>query len=96
MDALSDEVADGTLRLTTRQECSSTGWAKAGLIPLVRALNERLVTTLGACGDVVRNTMCCPAPMADDRQAQLLPADASWRSGSARRRTRSPRCGSTV
>jgi sulfite reductase (ferredoxin) len=74
MDALSDEVADGTLRLTTRQGVQFHGVAKAGLIPLVRALNERLVTTLGACGDVVRNTMCCPAPMADDRQAQLLPA----------------------
>jgi sulfite reductase (ferredoxin) len=74
MDALSDEVADGTLRLTTRQGVQFHGVAKAGLIPLVRALNERLVTTLGACGDVVRNTMCCPAPMADDRQARLLPA----------------------
>ena len=74
MDALSDEVADGTLRLTTRQGVQFHGVAKAGLIPLVRALDERLVTTLGACGDVVRNTMCCPAPMADDRQARLLPA----------------------
>jgi sulfite reductase (ferredoxin) len=74
MDALADEVADGTLRLTTRQGVQFHGVAKAGLTPLVRALNERLVTTLGACGDVVRNTMCCPAPLADGRQARLLPA----------------------
>jgi sulfite reductase (ferredoxin) len=29
---------------------------------MVWTLNQSLVTTLGACGDVVRNTVACPAP----------------------------------
>jgi sulfite reductase (ferredoxin) len=74
MDRFSDEIADGTLRLTTRQGVQFHGVVKDGLVSLVRGLDEHLVTTLGACGDVVRNTMCCPAPLADGRQDRLLPA----------------------
>jgi sulfite reductase (ferredoxin) len=31
----------------------------------IRAINEALLTTLGGCGDVERNIMCCPEPVAD-------------------------------
>ncbi|MEZ4616304.1 MAG: hypothetical protein R2867_12495 [Caldilineaceae bacterium] len=30
----------------------------------MRALNNALISTLGACGDVERNVMFCPAPFA--------------------------------
>ena len=71
MDRLADEAADGSLRLTTRQGLQFHGVVKTGLRPLVASLNATLVTTLGACGDVVRNTMSCPAPLPDRRNARL-------------------------
>jgi len=67
-------LGNGTLRLTTRQGVQFHATAKGNLQPLISALNAELVTTLGACGDVVRNTMACPFPHADGRQAVLRPA----------------------
>ena len=68
------ELGNGTLRLTTRQGIQFHATAKGDLKPLIGALNAELITTLGACGDVVRNTMACPFPHADGRQAVLRPA----------------------
>ncbi len=45
---------------------------KGDLAPLIRTLDEHLVTTLAACGDVVRNVVACPAPLGDSRQKVLL------------------------
>jgi sulfite reductase (ferredoxin) len=73
MDTFADKVADGSLRLTNRQDVQFHFVAKSGLRPLVSALNEHLLTTLAACGDVVRNTMACPAPHLDGRQHLLEP-----------------------
>lgn len=70
LDRLAD-VADGTLRLTTRQGVQFHVVPKTGLGPLVRNINDALLTTLAACGDVVRNVMACPWP--DDRQQTLQP-----------------------
>ena len=63
MDALTDKVSNGTLRITTRQGIQFHFVAKGDLRPLVATLNEHLVTTKGACGDVVRNVVACPAPL---------------------------------
>jgi sulfite reductase (ferredoxin) len=63
MDRLADEVGNGTLRITSRQGIQWHHTRKGGLRPLLATLNRHLVTTLGACGDVVRNTMFCPAPL---------------------------------
>ena len=68
------ELGNGTLRLTTRQGIQFHATAKRDLKPLIGALNAELITTLGACGDVVRNTMACPFPHADGRQTVLRPA----------------------
>jgi len=65
MDRLADEVANGTLRITTRQGIQYHFTHKASLASLIRTLNNNLITTLAACGDVVRNTMCCAAPYSD-------------------------------
>jgi sulfite reductase (ferredoxin) len=73
MDTFADKVADGSLRLTNRQDVQFHFVPKSGLKPLISAMNEKLVTTLAACGDVVRNTMACPAPEADGRQDLLGP-----------------------
>ncbi|MEZ5382055.1 MAG: NADPH-dependent assimilatory sulfite reductase hemoprotein subunit [Microthrixaceae bacterium] len=61
LDALAD-IGDGTLRLTTRQGVQYHAVAKANLVDLVGEINAAGLTTLGACGDVVRNVMACPLP----------------------------------
>jgi sulfite reductase (ferredoxin) len=72
MDGLTDKLSDGTMRITTRQGIQFHFVAKEGLRPLIGSLNEHLVTTKGACGDVVRNVVACPAPHEDRRQHHLL------------------------
>jgi sulfite reductase (ferredoxin) len=74
MDALTDKLSDGTLRLTTRQGVQFHFVAKDGLRPLISTLNEHLITTKGACGDVVRNVCACPAPHRERDQQALLEA----------------------
>src|SRR2546430_13826743 len=64
IDELADRYGNGTLRVTTRQGNQFHGVLKGDLKATIRAVNEMLVTTLGACGDVVRNVISCPAPVA--------------------------------
>ncbi|MDP8970984.1 MAG: NADPH-dependent assimilatory sulfite reductase hemoprotein subunit [Actinomycetota bacterium] len=71
MDRLADEVGNGSLRITTRQGIQYHFARKGDLRTLIGTLNANLVTTLAACGDVVRNLMCCPAPLADREDADL-------------------------
>jgi sulfite reductase (ferredoxin) len=65
------ELTDGTMRLTTRQGVQFHFVHKGSLHKLVNGINAADLTTLAACGDVVRNIMACPWP--DDRQALLRP-----------------------
>ena len=74
LDDVAGELANATLRITTRQGVQFHFVAKQGLRPLIGTLNQHLVTTLGACGDVVRNITACPAPLADRRQDEILEA----------------------
>jgi sulfite reductase (ferredoxin) len=62
-DDLAGRFGNDTLRVTTRQDVQFHGVIKANLRATIRALNETLVTTLGACGDVERNVVSCPAPL---------------------------------
>jgi sulfite reductase (ferredoxin) len=55
-------LADQKLRLTTRQGVQYHVVHKGELRELVAGINSSLLTTLGACGDVVRNVMACPLP----------------------------------
>ena len=61
LDALAD-VGDGTLRLTTRQGVQYHLVPQGEPVDLVSEVNAAGLTTLGACGDVVRNVMACPLP----------------------------------
>src|SRR5260370_9850173 len=63
IDELADRYGNGTLRVTTRQGNQFHGVLKRDLKPTIRAMNDVLVTTLGACGDVVRNVVSGPAPV---------------------------------
>ncbi len=58
-------LADNKLRLTTRQGVQYHVVHKGELRELVSGINSSLLTTLGACGDVVRNVMACPLPHAE-------------------------------
>jgi sulfite reductase (ferredoxin) len=65
------ELADGSMRLTTRQGMQFHMVPKGSLRTLVNGINATLLTTLAACGDVVRNIMGCPWP--DERQDVIGP-----------------------
>ncbi|MDP9348073.1 MAG: NADPH-dependent assimilatory sulfite reductase hemoprotein subunit [Gemmatimonadota bacterium] len=71
-DALSDRFADGTLRVTTRQGFQFHGVLKGDLRASIAELNEALVTTFGACGDVVRNVVTCPAPLPGGLRQEVI------------------------
>ncbi|MBW2279585.1 MAG: NADPH-dependent assimilatory sulfite reductase hemoprotein subunit [Deltaproteobacteria bacterium] len=66
VDEASDRFADGTLRITTRQGVQFHRVPGRELGALVRWLNREyentgyVMSSLGACGDVNRNTMCSP------------------------------------
>ncbi len=64
-DEISRKWANGTLRVTTRQDFQLHGVLKGDIKKSIRAINDSLLTTLGGCGDVERNIMCCPEPVAD-------------------------------
>lgn len=64
-DDIADHYGNGTLRITTRQCFQFHGVLKGDLKASLQELNNTLVTSLGACGDVVRNVCCCPAPIDD-------------------------------
>jgi len=67
-DDIASKYGNDTLRITTRQAFQLHGVIKGDLRSTIRELNGALVTTFGACGDVVRNVMACPAPSADPRR----------------------------
>ena len=76
VDRLSREYGNGTLRITTRQEFQLHGIPKADLTATIRAINEALLSTLAACGDVNRNVLSCPAPIRGNAVRDRMQADA--------------------
>jgi sulfite reductase (NADPH) hemoprotein beta-component len=61
-----DELAwlygNNTLRITTRQSIQFHGVVKANLRRVIKKINECLLSTLAACGDVNRNVLAPPMP----------------------------------
>jgi sulfite reductase (NADPH) hemoprotein beta-component len=74
-DRLATQYGNNTLRITTRQGIQFHHVVKNNLRAVIHELNEALVTTIAACGDVARNVMAPPAPARTAAGAQLL-ADA--------------------
>src|SRR6201996_835540 len=72
LDRLAD-LGDGSLRITTRQDIQYHYVPKARLRELIRGLNESYLSTLAACGDVVRNVTACPAPFENEQRHELYP-----------------------
>lgn len=89
MDRISDTFANGTIKLTTRQAFQFHGVIKTVLKRTMQEINETLLDTLAACGDVNRNVMCNPNPhqshihakalkLADDISEHLTPATSAY------------------
>ena len=62
MDGLAQKYGNGTMRVTTRQAFQLHGVLKWNLKSTIKNINDTLLTTLAACGDVSRNVMCSPNP----------------------------------
>jgi sulfite reductase (NADPH) hemoprotein beta-component len=61
-DDLATRYANNTLRVTTRQSIQFHGIVMKGLGPLIKSINDCLLSTLAACGDVNRNVLAPPTP----------------------------------
>lgn len=59
-DELARKFSYGSLRITSRQGLQMHGIGKKNMKAVIKGLNDARMTTLGACGDVNRNTMACP------------------------------------
>src|SRR6476660_9879413 len=61
-DQIATEFANNTLRITTRQDFQFHGIVKSNVRQSMKKLNEALISTIAACGDVERNVMAPPTP----------------------------------
>ena len=71
LDAMADKYTYGSIRITTRQAIQYHGVIKGELRQTIKAINESLMTTLAACGDVCRNVMASAPPFTDDVYTQI-------------------------
>jgi len=72
-DELGDRYGDGSLRVTSRQTIELHGVRKQDLKTTLQELRQAVLTTQGACGDVVRNVTVAPNPWQRPDLAQLDP-----------------------
>ena len=77
VDDLAGKYSQGALRFTSRQGIQFHGVVKRNLHSTISGINSCLLTTLGACGDVERNVMACPAPHHHDGVHEELQATAA-------------------
>jgi sulfite reductase (NADPH) hemoprotein beta-component len=61
-DDLAKRWGNNTLRITARQTFQFHGVLKSNLRQTIKSLNDALMTTIAACGDVARNVMAPPTP----------------------------------
>ena len=71
MDDLSEQYANHTLKLTTRQAFQLHGVIKTDLKKTIQGMNAVLLDTIAACGDVNRNVMCHPNPAESELHAEI-------------------------
>ena len=71
LEKIAGGLSDGTLRVTTRQGFQLHGVLKGNLKATIAGINQELLTTISACGDVQRNVMGCSAPLADADHASV-------------------------
>jgi len=72
LDGLTNKLADGTMRITTRQDIQFHGVLMGNVKELIKSINLAKMTTFGGCGDVARNVMCAAAPYKTPAHAEML------------------------
>jgi sulfite reductase (NADPH) hemoprotein beta-component len=72
MDDLSEQYANHTIKLTTRQAFQLHGVIKTDLKKTIQGMNDVLLDTIAACGDVNRNVMCHPNPAESELHAEVF------------------------
>ncbi|MBV9557855.1 MAG: NADPH-dependent assimilatory sulfite reductase hemoprotein subunit, partial [Pseudolabrys sp.] len=72
LDKVAQTYANGTMRLTTRQTVQLHGVIKSNLKATLKAIDDQLLNTIAACGDVNRNVMCNPNPHQSRAHAAAL------------------------
>ena len=71
LDAIAEKYTTGSIRITTRQAIQYHGVIKGELRETMKSINESLLTTLAACGDVCRNVMASAPPFTDEVYTQI-------------------------
>jgi sulfite reductase (NADPH) hemoprotein beta-component len=71
-DGLASVYGNNTLRITTRQTIQFHGIIKNNLRAVVKGINECLLSTLAACGDVSRNVLAPPTPAYTRAREQVV------------------------
>jgi len=71
-DELATTYGNNTLRITTRQSIQFHGVLKGNLRPLIKRINDSLLSTLAACGDVNRNVLAPPTPAYTKAREQVF------------------------
>ncbi len=71
-DDLASTYGNNTLRVTTRQSIQFHGVVLSGLGSVVKRINDCLLSTLAACGDVNRNVMAAPTPVQTSARASMI------------------------
>ena len=71
LDEIARTWANGTIRITTRQAFQLHGVLKQDLKSSIRAINDSLMDTIAACGDVNRNVMATVLPEQSELHAQV-------------------------
>jgi sulfite reductase (NADPH) hemoprotein beta-component len=72
LDWIARVYGNGTMRLTTRQTVQLHGVIKSNLKATLKAIDQQLLNTIAACGDVNRNVMCNPNPFQSKAHAAAL------------------------
>ncbi|MBI4625772.1 MAG: NADPH-dependent assimilatory sulfite reductase hemoprotein subunit [Verrucomicrobia bacterium] len=63
LEQIATDLGNQTLRITTRQNFQYHLVLKGGLQECIARVTESGITTVGACGDIVRNVMASPSPL---------------------------------
>jgi sulfite reductase (NADPH) hemoprotein beta-component len=71
-DQLASAYGNNTLRATTRQTIQFHGILKSNLRAVIKGINDSLLSTLAACGDVNRNILAPPTPAYTKAREQVF------------------------
>ncbi len=72
LDQVARDYGNGTMRLTTRQTVQLHGVIKSNLKSTLRAIDDAVLNSIAACGDVNRNVMCGAIPEQSPAHAGAL------------------------